>query len=251
MTNPRILFLDIETAPALVYTFSLFKPIIGIDQIVEPSRIICWSAKWYGQNKVMFDSEHKSGRTAMLEGIHALMDEADIIVGYNSNSFDIPWLEGEFVGEGMGRPSPSSYVDLYRVSKKHMKLISGKLDYLSLTLLGERKVTHEGFTLWKKCIGPDGEDKDKAWRVMEKYAKRDTALLEPLYDVLRPYISGINVALLTGEEFACPTCGSTHLQKRGFKATGAGVFQQYECQSCGAWPRDSKRVATTQLRNQS
>ena len=251
MSQPKILFLDIETAPALVYTFSLFKPLIGIDQIVEPSRIICWSAKWYGSRRTMFDSEFHSDRETMLKGIFDLMDEADVIVGYNSNSFDIPWLEGEFVLAGLGRPSPVTFVDLYRVSKKHMKLVSGKLDFLSLSLLGERKVKHEGFTLWAKCIGPDGPAKDKAWRDMRKYALRDTVLLEPIYDVLRPYIPNLNVALYTGEDFACPTCGGKDLEKRGYKATTAGVFQQYKCNTCGSWPRGSKRLSTTQLRNQS
>lgn len=249
MTKPAILFLDVETAPAKVYTFSLFKPIIGIDQIVEPPRIICWSAKWLGTKKVLFDSEFHSDYDSMIKGIFDLVDKADVIVTYNGQSFDQPWLEGEFIAAGLGRPSPTTHIDLYRISKKHMKLISGKLDYLSLTLLGERKTSHEGFNLWRKCIEKDHPEHASAWAKMKKYSLRDTALMEPIYDLLSPYVTEINWGLFSGEEFVCPVCGTDDLQKRGFKATGASVFQQYRCAN-GHWSRDSKRTTTTSLRAQ-
>lgn len=249
MTGPKTLLLDIETAPAKVYTFSLFKPVIGIDQIIEPPRIICWSAKWLGSKKVLFDSEFESGYDAMIQNIFDLVDEADVLVYYNGDSFDLPWLEGEFINAGLGRPSPSTTVDLYRIGKKHMRLISGKLDFMSLTLLGERKTKHEGFSLWAKCVDPTHPEHAAAWRTMKKYAMQDTALMDPLYEILSPYIKEVNVGLYTGSEFACPVCGTEKLERRGYKATTAGTFQQYRCES-GHWSRDSKRTSTTQLRAQ-
>lgn len=247
-STPRILLLDIETAPASVYTFSLFKPIIGIDQIITPPRIICWSAKWLDTKGVLFDSEFHSDYDTMIRGIFDLINDADVIVTYNGQSFDEPWLQGEFIAAGLGRPKPVRHVDLYRISRKNMRLISGKLDFLSLTLLGERKTTHEGFQLWRKCVEKDHPEHAKAWAKMKKYSLKDTALMEPLYKLLSPFITEVNWGLYTGEQFVCPVCGTSDLQKRGFKVTGASVFQRYRCVN-GHWPADSKRIATTTLRS--
>lgn len=242
--SPKILLFDIETAPALVYTFSLFKPVIGLDQIVEHPRILCWSAKWLGAKSVQFQSEWDDTRLGMLQGMRDLLDEADIVVGYNSKGFDVPWLTGEFKKEGIELPSPYQELDLWQMNKQNMRLLSGKLDYLSWHLLEERKVTHGGFRLWVDCLNGD----EKARRLMKKYAKQDTALLEPLFEQMRPFIKGVNLALWSDSEFACPSCGGSNLQRRGESRTVAGVFQRYQCQDCGSWSRDSKRVDTTRLR---
>lgn len=244
MNDAKILYHDIETAPALVYTFSLFKPVIGVDQIVQDPRIICWSAKWHGRSKVLFDSEFHSDQETMLRGIRDLLDEADIVVGYNSKAFDIPWLKGEFKKAGIEQPSPFQQVDLYRVNKQNFRLISGKLDYMSLQLLGERKVQHRGFSLWADCMKGD----EKAWREMKKYAVKDTALLEPLFERVRDIVPGINLALHDGEDNACPRCGSANLHARGFSFTTTGKYQRYYCQDCGGWSRSSRRTATTEQR---
>lgn len=246
MSEPKILLLDIETAPALVYTFSLFKPMIGLDQIVEHPRIICWSAKWYGKGRVLFESEHATDRVDMLTKMRNLMDEADVVVGYNSMGFDVPWLRGEFVKEGIELPSPFQQVDLWKLNKQNMRLLSGKLDYLAWHMLEERKVSHPGFRLWAECLKGD----ERAWRLMKKYAIQDTALLEPLFEQMRPFIRGVNFALWNdGASFACTKCASTNVQRRGFHRTGASKFQRYHCQDCGGWSYDSKRVGTTGLRS--
>lgn len=246
---PRILFLDIETSPIVAYTFTLFKANIGLDQIIERPRVICWSAMWSGSKKTMFKSEYVEGRADMLQTMRDLMDEADIVVGYNSQGFDVPWLNGEFAKEGIERPSPFQQVDLYRVNKKAFRLASGKLDFLAWHLLEERKVKHTGFRLWADCLLPGvSPEKDKAWRLMKKYAIQDTKLLVPLFEALRPYITNINVALHGGAVVACTGCGSDNLEKRGFAYTQAGVFQRYLCRDCGSWSKDSKRESTTQLR---
>lgn len=241
----RLLDIDIETAPALVYTFSLFKPMIGMEQIVEHPRIICFSAKWHGSKKVMFYSEHHDGRKEMLDQLHALLDEADAIVTYNGKRFDQPWITGELLLEGYWPPSPFARIDLYQVMRSTTRFISGKLDYAVQRLLGQRKVAHQGFSLWKDCLAGD----DKAWATMKKYAVQDTALLEPLYDVLRPWIKNHpNVALHNGVEAGCTNCGSDDFQRRGFKATGAQLYQQYRCNKCGHWFRGKSAVGSTEMR---
>lgn len=241
----KILALDIETSGAVVRTFSLFKPFLSIDSILEHPRIICWSAQWHGQRKVMFSSEHHDGRDAMLRSLHELLDEADSVVTYNGKSFDIPWIEGEFIEAGFMPPSPTEHIDLYRVIKARTKHISGKLDYAVQRLLHERKIPHQGIGLWNDCMNGD----KKAWDLMKKYSIKDTALLIPLYEKLRPWIPNHpNVAIYNNLDFACTSCGSQSLVRQGYRITTAGKFPQYQCKDCGRWMRDKTRVSSTELR---
>lgn len=252
MTGPKILLFDIETSPILAWTFSLFKTTIGIGQIEKDPRVMCWSARWVGTRgkAVMFDSEYKSPPQVMLQGIRDLLDEADVVVGYNSDGFDVPWLNTEFLRNGIELPSPFQQVDLYKLNKRHLYLPSRKLDYMSHIFLADRKESHTGFQLWLDCIGDDPERKAKAWKLMERYAKKDTLLLEPLLDLMSPFVRSLNYGLYGEGGFRCTkfNCGSANVQARGFSRTTAGVFQRYQCNDCGGWSKDPKRVATTALR---
>lgn len=240
----RVLALDIETAPAIVATFSLFKPIIGHGQIIEPGRILCFSAQWEDEKVTRFHSE-RDGYGVMLDHLHTLLDQADVVVTYNGKKFDIPWITGELIIAGYTPPSPYKQVDLYQVIRSNARLLSNKLDYVAKRLLDERKVSHQGFQLWLDCMAGD----DKAWKTMEKYAKKDTALLIPLYRKLRPWIKvGPNAALYNGTN-GCPRCGHEKLLKRGFQPTANCFYQRFQCKSCGAWSRGSTPVARTASRN--
>jgi len=241
----RLLFIDIETLPAKVVVFQLWKPVIGMDQILEPSRIGGFSYRWYGEKKARWLSEHHDGADAMHDKLWELLDEADIVIGYNSQRFDTPWITGELILRGKTPPSPFRQIDLYRVSRQHMRLLSGKLDYLSLRLLEDRKVKHEGIGLWKACLEGDGA----AWNRMRRYGLKDTDLMIPIYEILRPWIKTHPNLAVGSEEAICTRCESTDLQRRGFDYRTTGSYQRYVCKSCGGWMTGSHRVATTALRS--
>lgn len=250
MTEPKILFFDLETSPLLAYTFSLFKTTIGIQQIKKGPRIICWSAKWAGKkNKVQFMSEYHDDYRSMLVGIRDLLDEADVVVGYNSDNFDIKWVNQQLMQNDIELPSPFTKVDLYKLNKGHLYSPSGKLDYLSSTQLGEHKLP-TNFGLWLACVDEDVPDNIRAtgWKKMREYAMKDTALLEPLFEKFRPFIKSVNMGLFNGGLWVCTHCGSKNLQKRGYSYTSAGKFQRYYCIDCRGWSKDPKRVDTTGLR---
>lgn len=240
----KVLALDIECTPGKVYTWSLWKPTIGITQIIEPPRMLCFSAQWQGSKKVLFYSEFHHSRKEMLDELHALLDEADVIITYNGKRFDLPWIHGELILEGYTPPSPVHHVDLYQVIKSNSRLLSNKLDYVAQRYLDDQKVTHSGFQLWVDCMAGD----EKAWNLMRKYAKKDTALLHPLYQKLLPWTKGHpNAALHYGSE-GCPKCGSEDVQRRGYSYTGVSKFQRFRCNDCGAWSRSGKRVEGAELR---
>jgi uncharacterized protein YprB with RNaseH-like and TPR domain len=243
-----MLFIDIETAPAVVYSFSLFKPFIGIDQIIEPSRIICFSARWGDKKKGVFYSEYEDGPDAMFQALHELLDRAEVLVHFNGKRFDTPWILGELIQHGFKPPSPFKQIDLYQVVKGNMRSLSNKLDYISYRLLGDQKVAHTGFKLWRDCLGTDEAAKAKAWKLMKKYNIQDVDLMIPLYERLQPWIKQHPNAAIHEDKDGCPTCASTNYQKRGFSYVGVSKYQRYQCTDCGAWFKDGHALAKTAFR---
>lgn len=246
--GPKILAFDIETAPAQALVFSAYKPFVTPKHIIEHPRMLCFSAQWYGQKKVMFYSEFHHSRQEMLEKIAELLDEADIVVHYNGTNFDEPWIRGELLVENIEQPSPFKTVDLYRAVRSGSRFISNKLEYVAPRLLEDSKVTHEGIEMWWKCMNGD----EKAWSKMRQYAKHDTAMMFPLYERLRPIMKthpNLNLYREDGET-GCPWCGSTHLRKRGVARTASSVFQRYQCQAegCKRYFRGTQRIGLTDTR---
>jgi uncharacterized protein YprB with RNaseH-like and TPR domain len=236
----KILFLDIETTPNLAYVWGLWDQNISIGQIVNSTEMLCFGARWYGQKKVIFKSLHHDGKEEMLKEVHRLLDEADVLVGWNSKAFDSKHLKRELLQAGMLPPSPYKEMDLMLAVKSQFKFPSNKLDYVSQTLGVGEKVKHSGFDLWIKCMAGD----NKAWVEMKKYQIQDVDLLVDLYEKLKPWIPNHPNVSLSGNVDGCVTCGSTHLQSRGYATTLTGKYQRLQCQSCGKWQRSSKAEVT-------
>jgi DNA polymerase elongation subunit (family B) len=171
----------------------------------------------------------------MLRHIHALLEEADAVVHYNGEKFDIPTLNKEFVLSKMTPPSTYRQIDLYKTVRSQFRFTSNKLDYVAQRLGLGGKTQHKGMELWTECMA----FKDAAWNTMRTYNKQDVVLTEKLYNRLLPWIKNHpNVALYTdGTKAVCTTCGSINLNKRGFQTTNASRFQRYRCMDCGKWMR--------------
>lgn len=244
--SPRILVLDIETAPALAYVWDLKNQFIPVQQVVHGSRMICFAAKWVGESRVMYFSEHHHGKEAMLAAAFELLDQADAVVTYNGNSFDIPHLNREFAEAKMGRPAPYVSIDLYRAVRKHHRFLSNKLMWVTERLELSGKMQHTGFQLWVDCMAGD----DRAWNMMRRYNKQDVVTTEELYIELLPWLdSHPNFGLYTDATSpVCPKCGGTDLQKRGVARTNVSVYQRYQCQGCGTWSRGGKRLEGVDVR---
>lgn len=248
--GPRILVIDIETSPHLVYTWGLYNQNIGINQIVEPTRMLSFAASWHGKKRVEFHGEFNfsteklDNHLPMVLRAHQLLDEADIVVHYNGRTFDIPHLQREFMQAELPPPSPFKQVDLYQQAKR-ARWASNKLQHVSTELGLEGKVEHSGFDLWRQVLAGD----PKAWRLFRKYNRGDVTLTDDLYDRMLPYLHGHpHVGLYTDLEDCCSRCGGTDLERRGVAYTPLGAYQQYRCHNCGAWSRSKERIATVDLR---
>lgn len=218
--------------------WGLWQQNVSIDKIVNSGYVLCWSAKWYGEREVIFDSIPQSGAAKMLRNIYRLLDKADVVIHYNGTSFDIPTLNKEFVLKGMKPPTPYKQLDLINTVRKQFRFPSNKLDYVVQTLGLGGKHRHDGFQMWIDCMKGDRA----AWKVMEKYNRMDVTILEALYDRLKPWITTHpNHGAIT-DVSCCPNCGSLDFHRRGEQVAKVYRYQRYQCLACGSWFRGTRSI---------
>lgn len=233
----KVLTLDIETRPGTAYVWSLWDKMVPTERVIDEGGILCVAAKFLGEKTVFF-SEWTDGNEGMLQGIYDMIIEADAVVTYNGDRFDLPKLRGAFVKAGLPPMPPVTSIDVYKTVKK-FGYLSGKLAFVGPLLGLGNKVPHEGFSLWKKVLAGD----PKAQKRMEKYCRGDVTLLEKLYLKIKPAIEK-HPYTGTSPGTGCPSCGSSRIQSRGYRRTKAFKIQRLQCQGCGSWS-DGQRTKWT------
>lgn len=245
-TSPKVLTVDVETAPITLSGFGLFKQNFGLNQVIEPTRLLSFAAKWEHKPNVMFAAEwQKNGRQGMLDKAHRLLSEADIVVAHNA-PFDVKQLNTAFWLAGMSPPAPFIVSDTLAAVRKQFFLTSNRLDFLARALNLGSKVSHEGHGLWLKVLEGD----KAAQRLMRVYNEHDVVLCEQVWLSLRDrgWLPGVNVAAF-GLGDGCTHCGGYRLQRRGTQVSKAGLrYQRFQCQDCGGWSQAKRASESPELR---
>lgn len=257
VVQPRVVFIDIETAPLQSYHWGLWDQNINPEQVNDEWTILSFSAKWLGDKRIFYKDTGGKGvgkvrdDTVLLQNLWDILNAADIVVAQNGKQFDVKKINARMLMKGFKPYSPIKVVDTKIVAKKHFAFTSNRLAWLSANLTNTKKSEHKkfpGFELWTECL----KDNPKAWAEMKKYNIQDTVALEQLYLKLLPWIEGHpNMAIYSSlEEVACPKCASTDVQKRGKAYTQTGEYHRYQCKRCGGWSR-SRYTTNTIVKRKS
>jgi DNA polymerase elongation subunit (family B) len=240
--TPRILIIDIENSPNIGYAWEKYQ--VDVIEFLEEWHLLSVAWSWLDESKIhvkalpdfpsLYQKDPKSDH-ALVGEVHALLSEADIVIGHNSLSFDIPKIQARMIANGFLPPEPFLQVDTFREAKKHFKFTTNTLNDICARLGIGKKVQTGGFELWKGCLANDA----KSWELMRRYNVHDVKLTKALYLRLRPWMtSHPAIGLMSGNMSACPKCGSTKpLQKRGVRYTKVGIYQSYQCKECGGFCR--------------
>jgi len=243
VTGLRILILDIETIAGTVRQWNSYQRFTNPEMIVHDTELFCFAAKWLGEAEVEFRSVHHDGRAKMVQRAHALLSEADGVVTFNGDRFDLPHLNLEVLRSGMAPPAPYKSVDLIKTIKRKFRFHNNKLMRVSKTLGIGAKIEHEGWPLWEKCEAGD----TAAWERMREYNIGDVRLTEDLYLWLRPWIEGHPSHAAYHLDDVCVTCGSEELRERGVYRTKTGTYPRFQCEACGKWQRGTHRTFAAEL----
>jgi DNA polymerase elongation subunit (family B) len=247
---PKVLLLDIETAPLEALLWRLKTDYVPASMLTRDNwYMLSWSAKWLLEDKMMNDVatpkeaiEEDDERISL--SLWNLVDEADIVISHNGKNFDHKMLNMRWMINGFSPPSPYRIIDTYQVARANFTLPSFSLNFIAHILgLGE-KLKHEGVGMWKKAMMGD----EKALKHMLDYNDRDVWVLEDVYLVFRPWIKNhpsMGVYLET-ETPVCSACGSPNLEEAGFYRTNVSKFKNFRCKECGS-PHNRQRVSALPL----
>ncbi|GAA5075595.1 ribonuclease H-like domain-containing protein [Lysobacter panacisoli] len=235
----RLLTIDVETRPIESRHWGLWAQNIGINQIRDPGGLLCFAAKFHDERSVRFHSLWEDGEKAMARSLFRLFDEADAVAGWNSDKFDIRWIQAQFLKHGLSRPSPFAKVDLMKSVKKQVYLPSYKLDFVARWLGIGAKVRTGGFDLWNDVL----DQCPKAYAKMRRYNINDTKLTEAVFDRLnaKGWVLGLPNASVEGG-LCCvnPMCQSENLIRRGYGTSKTRKYQRWQCKDCGTFMSSTK-----------
>jgi transcription elongation factor Elf1 len=228
----RRLFIDIETSPNIVYSWSTgYKLNIGYENIIKERAIICVSYKFQGDKTVSHLVWKRGNDKNLVKEIFKVIREADEIIAHNGARFDLPWLKTRALLYGVNHETHAKMVDTLSIARKHYYFNSNRLDYLSQILLGEHKLSHDGFKMWTDVM-----DGNKAQlKKMVEYCDKDVLLLERVYRKLAPHVEASTHMGVAGAQprWTCPQCGSEDVIKEKVITTGKGMRKhQMGCKTC-------------------
>lgn len=260
--GPKVLLLDIETAPIIAHVWKLFDQNVALNQIVKDWHLLSWSAKWleskdkktvYGPHrKIMYKDQRNikniENDKILSESIWKLINEADVIITQNGKKFDLPKLNARFIHHEIKPPSSYKQIDTFQIAKRHFELTSNKLEYMTDKFCKKyKKLKHKefpGHELWNECL----KGNKKAWKEMERYNKHDVLALEELYHVFAAWDNSINFNLYRDDLQNVCKCGGTEFTKNGHSYTSVGKFQRYECKKCGHEVKDRTNLFSKEKR---
>ncbi len=231
MAEPRILYIDIETAPIKGYTWGLFDT--NVIHVIEPTFMLCYAYKWADKKTVNVSRlcdypSYKKDLTndrALVTDLHKLFSSADIIIAHNGDSFDLKKSNARFIVHGLEPPPPIKSIDTLKISRKNFKFDSNKLDNIGRYLKVGQKMPNMSKDVWLGCIAGDA----KSWQTMKRYNAQDVRLLEAVYLKVRPWhATHPDLRLYTGRT-GCPTCKFNKTRKT----------QKIQCLDCRRWYQGS------------
>lgn len=244
---PRILLLDLETAPNIAYTWAAYETNV-IEFIRERFILVC-GYEWYpGKVHTMAISKEdcRDGNDLILvKRIRSLLNRADIVIAQNGDAFDIRILRTRMMIHKLPPPSPFKRIDTLKVARSQFALQKNGLNDIARQIDEGEKVKHRGFQLWIDFM----KGIDKARAEMREYCAGDVTLLHRIYPRFRPWITNHPNMGIMGKQIRCPNCGSDSYQRRGTAYTKTMQYKQFSCKKCFTWFRGVRGERYAQVTN--
>ena len=251
--KPKVLLLDLESAPSVVVAFNRFKVNLTQDHVLrEGGWLISYAYKWLGESEINgnvltpFEAMNADDSGLCMELLE-LIEQADVVVYHNGLNFDLPLLKARMLINGLPPIRKIKSVDTLQLVKE-FKLNSNKLNSLGKQLNIGTKLDHEGIGLWIRCMEGDQSALDH----MFEYNKVDVDLLEQVYLAVRPYSNRHpNLAIYyQGDKLRCNICGSEHIKPTGnLVTTNVNIFEEYQCEDCHARFKNRKSILNKDQRS--
>jgi uncharacterized protein YprB with RNaseH-like and TPR domain len=241
--QPKILFYDIETSPALAWIWHTGKQWVGHDQLKDERKfdIICICYRWAHESKIhSLDWDYaKQDSAAMIEEFSYIVNQADLVIGHNADKFDMRHVNTQRLLHNQAPIAWPTTEDTLKQLRKYFYLPSYSLDYVSKLLTGSGK-DKMSFQDWIDIVEKKNK---KAFTKMIAYCKRDVQKLYEVWRKVSPHCQAkVHMGLLKGfTRESCPRCGHNRPELAGKRTLTTGRYQRYLCTICGHKWRDSRK----------
>lgn len=245
MRKPKVLLFDVETKPVKFWGWRTGKQYVNHSNIVEGEKfdIICICYKFAGEKRIHaldWDVDKQDSRE-MIEAFGDVVKQADVVIGQNSDRFDIPQVNTQRLMHDLPPIHWPTSEDTLKMLRKKFYLTSFSLDYVSKLLFKGGKDAM-CFQDWVDIV--DKKD-PKALKKMIKYCKKDVQLLEDVWQKCYKYLdNNAHRGVLRGldPKLSCGKCGDMDIERWGFSYKKSGKYQKYHCKGCGHVWTDSRMV---------
>ena len=246
---PRIMVFDIECTGMIIESYGLYNQNHNHKDIIEDWSLLSYAAYFPLQDEMHYMDnrygEYRDDRQ-IVEGLHHLISNADIIIGHNSDRFDFKKFNTKAEKYELDNIYDPVKYDTIKMLKARYALPSNSLDYAAKYFdLKERKSSHGKFpgkSLFDECKKGNSE----AWKELELYNKQDCKVTWELFQRLVKHDKKINFNTFY-QKSTC-SCGSQEFFKNGLKYAKNGVFQIYRCHSCSKSFVDKSNLVNKDIR---
>lgn len=239
--QPRILCYDIETAPIIGTIWTKWEA--NMIWSVQDWYMLCFAYKWADEKKTHVVAQddfkgYKPGSpddSKVVQKLHELFNEADVVVAHNGDSFDQKKSQARFILNDLEPPTPYQQIDTKKVAKRYFNFTSNKLDDLGEYFKVGKKLPTSA-DLWRGCMAGD----KKSWAKMKSYNKQDVILLEQVYLKMRPWMTNHpNMANIAGRPESCSIClAEEGFLAQGWRTTKTAKYRRWQCKACGSYISD-------------
>jgi len=240
--EPKVLIFDVETKYVKARIWRTGKQIVRHGQICKGEKfdIICVAYKWAHQKRVycLDWGLHEQNSGPMIKKFGKIIEQADLVLGQNSDAFDIKQINTQRLIHGQTPIAWPLSEDLMKQVKRNFYVTSSSLDYMAKLLTGEGKSRMEEAD-WVDVV----ESKSKSALIkMKHYCKRDVIKTQAVWDKVRPYCKPkFDRRLLCGKD-TCATCGSKNVAGHGQRVYLTKIVDRVRCNDCGSIRQFNSRL---------
>lgn len=243
MSQLKILFVDLETAPRLSFIWHPKQDYIPYEFMVHDNFLLSVSGKFADEEVVGWALTRKEALaqddSRLVKAAGDMIRKADIVIAHNADNFDIPTFNSRLLSLGHEPLGKIRTIDTLKIARRDFGFSHNNMDYLA-QLFGVGQKIPMTFEDWKMAYYGDSS----ALKKMLEYNKNDVEVLQEVFEAMLPYITTLP-ALYRAEsegEFSCPYCGGQNLQKRGPYSAGVFTYQRYQCNDCKRYSKERTSI---------
>lgn len=245
--KPRMVVFDLEVSPALGY---FYPPTweTRVLETVQRQKLMSFAWQVVGEKKITaMNLSHMKGYKKnpqddkeLVTELHKVLSTGDILLGHNSDKFDVRMANYFFLLNDLEPIPPVKYIDTKKIASRYFKFMNNTLDNLGKEMGygGKTQITYAD--LWLPAF-LNGDA--KSWRLMDIYCKNDVEKTTKIYLKMRPFMhQHPSLSRISGDWDSCPRCGGFNHRVKAYRTTNTSRYHQYQCLECLGFFSDRKAI---------